>query len=229
MAQAGATSKHRPTLGEGADAAGPSAWWDEAAGGGWPQWAWSGAQRPRPTSSPLLELQWGMVGALVVLVRTATEPVVDLAVVLAAMEVADFRVYPGGGGFRVVIFVEWIRVFREFISCRCEGSWSRGAACQYPRPRREVQTKRWRRRRRRDRVFAKKSPGPSGLSGSGLQEEREEEERVTCLQEQQERDLRVREEEEVTYERRSPSTATESASGLRRRGEHPLQRELRQL
>ena len=37
----------------------------------------------------------------------------------------------------------------------------------------------------------------------------------------------------MTFERRSPSTATESASlsadGLRRRGQHPLQRELRQL
>ena len=37
----------------------------------------------------------------------------------------------------------------------------------------------------------------------------------------------------MTFERRSPSTATESApssaDGLRRRGQHPLQRELRQL
>ena len=66
-----------------------------------------------------------------------------------------------------------------------------------------------------------------------LQEEREEEERVTCWQEQQERDLRMREEDEMTYERRSPSTATESAfsasAGFRRRDRHPLQRELWQL
>ena len=71
-----------------------------------------------------------------------------------------------------------------------------------------------------------------------LQEEREEEERLERQLEQQQRDLCVREsfeaeEEVMTFERRSPSTATESASssagGLRRRGQHPLQRELRQL
>ena len=71
-----------------------------------------------------------------------------------------------------------------------------------------------------------------------LQEEREEEERLERRLEQQQRELSVREssgaeEEVMTFERRSPSTATESASssadGLRRRGQHPLQRELRQL
>ena len=45
----------------GPDAAGPGAWWAEAAGGGWPQWAWPGAQSSSalpawggdgPTSSP---------------------------------------------------------------------------------------------------------------------------------------------------------------------------------